>query len=606
MKRLTFLVALLMLCAASAFAQALATGELVWQGDGVTPQKSGQATNDHLFTRNTYDGVTYYNYVKFNPGETQIVWLWLDDDEIYQNEKVQALTPIPYNSYGNLYNEITYNSCQFDLYLPNGVSLTKIVDENGRQQIGVYGDRMPYTTSYNWAKKERTIIIDGNEYNNYYVVIYNPNTYGTHFSGRNAAMYQQMGALKKDDAPLLGLYMTCTTSGELPDIIIANQWFSFREANIAEWDANRSSFIYATGGNLEEQLFAYYNRVKIRSHGIELDKHTERILPGQQFTLHISTFPAGIEYAVTSSNPEVAQVSVAGDSILVTGISEGKATITVTPTDGMGVPATCDVTVYTTLGDVDRNGVINITDVTALIDMMLGYATYPTANADIYTDGVINIGDVVGLIDYLLKGYWPNPTIEQVIPQEYLDNVKQYMPIYNGRTPPVIEGVYLISPNTLLYSTHGFSPGHVFMDYYDSFMNQDMVRNIVDFKYSSRTGTDYGSQYESVVQGCDSTFTVFFKVTGTSVYYSYDLDYEMIRIYSGTIEEGGIRNLYHGFVMLSKSNDPYGYIVPVGTVRVFRDGDGWSEATSWPFSKGFNAMPFAIDGSLKSDISMPD
>ena len=60
MKRLTFLAALL-LCMLSAFGQGLKTGELAFRGDGVTPQIAGQAVNDHLFTRYTYDGVTYHD-----------------------------------------------------------------------------------------------------------------------------------------------------------------------------------------------------------------------------------------------------------------------------------------------------------------------------------------------------------------------------------------------------------------------------------------------------------------------------------------------------------------------------------------------------------------
>ncbi len=57
-------------------------------------------------------------------------------------------------------------------------------------------------------------------------------------------------------------------------------------------------------------------------------------------------------------------------------------------------------------GDVDRDGGVNIQDVTALIDMLLnGAEMIPEADAD--QDGAMNITDVTALIDYLLSGVWP-------------------------------------------------------------------------------------------------------------------------------------------------------------------------------------------------------
>jgi hypothetical protein len=61
-----------------------------------------------------------------------------------------------------------------------------------------------------------------------------------------------------------------------------------------------------------------------------------------------------------------------------------------------------------TLGDVDMDGNVNISDVTALIDYLLsGNATgISVDNADCEADGNINISDVTALIDYLLSGQW--------------------------------------------------------------------------------------------------------------------------------------------------------------------------------------------------------
>ena len=57
------------------------------------------------------------------------------------------------------------------------------------------------------------------------------------------------------------------------------------------------------------------------------------------------------------------------------------------------------------LGDVNDDGVVNIADVTALIDYLLGSGnTINLKNSDVNQDGVINIADVTALIDMLLGG----------------------------------------------------------------------------------------------------------------------------------------------------------------------------------------------------------
>ena len=56
-------------------------------------------------------------------------------------------------------------------------------------------------------------------------------------------------------------------------------------------------------------------------------------------------------------------------------------------------------------GDVNGDGVINIDDVTTLIDGLLS-GNDMGDGADCNLDGIINIDDVTALIDYLLKGQW--------------------------------------------------------------------------------------------------------------------------------------------------------------------------------------------------------
>ena len=55
-------------------------------------------------------------------------------------------------------------------------------------------------------------------------------------------------------------------------------------------------------------------------------------------------------------------------------------------------------------GDVDGNGIVNVSDVTALINQILGTASHPSERCDISGDGIINVSDVTALSNIILSG----------------------------------------------------------------------------------------------------------------------------------------------------------------------------------------------------------
>lgn len=141
---------------------------------------------------------------------------------------------------------------------------------------------------------------------------------------------------------------------------------------------------------------------------ITLDKHEARLLPNHTLTLTATCSPIDVDLAVTSSNPGVAIPRLVNGTIMVVGVAEGTATITVNAADGWGNPDSCEVTVYTDHGDVNCDGYVNISDVTALIDYLLSGnpSGVNLTGADCNNDNNINISDVTTLIDYLLSGKW--------------------------------------------------------------------------------------------------------------------------------------------------------------------------------------------------------
>lgn len=141
------------------------------------------------------------------------------------------------------------------------------------------------------------------------------------------------------------------------------------------------------------------------SNRISLEQQEAMLLPNHMLVLTPTApaMPAG--FTVTSSDPNVAAARVMNGKVQIVGIKEGTTTITVASSDGTAQAATCLVTVYTESGDANCDGFVNISDVTSLIDYLLGSETagFKEGNADLNGDGNVNISDVTELIDHLLS-----------------------------------------------------------------------------------------------------------------------------------------------------------------------------------------------------------
>jgi len=74
------------------------------------------------------------------------------------------------------------------------------------------------------------------------------------------------------------------------------------------------------------------------------------------------------------------------------------------PTVSPSVKISVNVTGGTTAsGDINADGQVNVTDVTALINRVLGTASYSDAVCDLNGDGVVNVSDVTALINIILS-----------------------------------------------------------------------------------------------------------------------------------------------------------------------------------------------------------
>ena len=422
-------------------------GEKSWLSDG-TPYTVGQPTTDHLFVRGTVHGATADNIVAFDEGDTQVVWFWLDDDAIYNNATVQALTPVPYNASGDLYNEITYNSFQCDLYLPEGFHIIAYEDNDGDEHSYYQGDRMPNSTNLTYKENPDTKVIDGATYHAYTLLCYNPGNYGCHLSAKNAARYNANGALRKDDAPVMGLLIKSDSPvvGNMPDMIIANMEFGFREAftNEPRWEPNEYRFFYGTGGNNTTQVFQYYQRVRLLGNeagGEELPTGNTLTVPestqaqsGRSFELPVGlanedqlsalqcdiVLPEGFELA--RDNNGNFMVDVNGErmseshTMSTRQLADGSVRVLIASPDAKpligntGDLFTLHVHVNADVADgiypVSINNIV-VADVNAVtseltpVQTMVQVRTYVKGDAN--GDDVVNVGDYVTTVNYIME-----------------------------------------------------------------------------------------------------------------------------------------------------------------------------------------------------------
>ncbi len=78
------------------------------------------------------------------------------------------------------------------------------------------------------------------------------------------------------------------------------------------------------------------------------------------------------------------------------------------------------------VGDVDGDGNVSISDVTALIDILLSGGTAPAA-ADVNGDGIVSIADVTALIDMLLSGNAKGAKLSNADLMKSIDLVEQQL-----------------------------------------------------------------------------------------------------------------------------------------------------------------------------------
>jgi hypothetical protein len=165
--------------------------------------------------------------------------------------------------------------------------------------------------------------------------------------------------------------------------------------------------------------------------------------------------------------------------------------------------------------------------------------------------------------------------ITQQIPQEYLSKMATHMPIYDGSTPPAVDGTFAVHPVEVVFASDNYHSNNI-ADLYLHFFDQNSVKNTI--LYEDKTLDGGGEKTEMIIMGQGDNFTVFAVVPGAEP--ENNITYKMATIISGTMTANGIKNCYYAILMVDKV-DPNEKIMRVGTYRIFKDGDGVASPSSW-------------------------
>ncbi|HET7117915.1 MAG TPA: hypothetical protein VFI29_15575 [Hanamia sp.] len=170
--------------------------------------------------------------------------------------------------------------------------------------------------------------------------------------------------------------------------------------------------------------------------------------------------------------------------------------------------------------------------------------------------------------------------IQNFVPQTLIDSMQTWGLVINkGKTPPMIDGVYNDSANLCTFDNSSYNyTGDYFANYHYKFHDQDNSKLTIELDYNDiyAGGSDSASGAGSFISGTGNDFTVFTDVKGVT----NGVNYEAITMYSGTITNSGIKNLQYSFYMKDKGDDPDKKLIDVGSARIFKDEDGFSEKLS--------------------------
>lgn len=177
--------------------------------------------------------------------------------------------------------------------------------------------------------------------------------------------------------------------------------------------------------------------------------------------------------------------------------------------------------------------------------------------------------------------------INQVLPQKYIDSLKNLgLVIYEGVTPPNVNGIFLLSPHRLKASNFSdFLPvGSLFLDGKLKIENQNNTTFSVDVLGKNFLSNN-DTSIVAAISGSGDNFTIYSKIRASSD--EYYADFALIM--SGTKNTSGFKNFEYGIISIDASHGG-GNFISEGKARLVYDAD-FTSPTTTVFKIASETMP---------------
>jgi hypothetical protein len=161
--------------------------------------------------------------------------------------------------------------------------------------------------------------------------------------------------------------------------------------------------------------------------------------------------------------------------------------------------------------------------------------------------------------------------ISNIVSQSMIDSLKAVgVAIHEGTTPPVVNGIFLMHPDSCIYdNSPGQFTGLLFDDYKFKFTDQN--NSLFTLSVAQKdvvSGTLSSTPVSSYISGSGNDFSIFIlRTTSPS-----GIAIRQFNVLSGTLIATGIKNFQNTYYLQSKKGDSGNTIAPAGTIRLFVNG----------------------------------
>ena len=169
----------------------------------------------------------------------------------------------------------------------------------------------------------------------------------------------------------------------------------------------------------------------------------------------------------------------------------------------------------------------------------------------------------------------------EVLPEALAAEISQYMNIYSGENPIVIDSLYNSSPHKLMHTTFDEPADTVYHDLRFKFIRKDNKVDLIEWVFDNYAQYYYPIAFRDLYMiGSGNNFTAYYLEENTSYSTGY---YKKATILSGTFDEANnaVNDFKIAEILVKTYNNPY--LPPENSYRIVGDADGVSEYYPMPY-----------------------